>query len=503
MTDEVEKIATARGEARSVTSLSSPNNVNVNPGFPTADAPGAGADWMSPLQPMRGVAPPEVAGRQFDFPVGWNLNTQPRPNEAFDFRALRNLADSFDPLRIILERRKDQVGKLPWAIRLKHQGAGKRPKFEHLSQGVRGQIKEIEQFFKFPTEGMSFRSWLRMLLEDLLVLDAPAIFCERDAGGNLVGLAPVDGGLIRPVIDDFGRTPRPMRWDGRPFMWNGSEINQSNYLDIGCKIVGGLLYVPAYAQTLKGLPAHNYTTWDLLYRPLNLRTNSVFGRSPVEQVAVTVSIAMRRAMSQLTYFSEGNQPDAIYGLPETWTPDQTQKFQDYWDAMHSGNLANRRHMKFIPAGSGSRYTATKEPPLKNEFDEYLIRVCCAALSYPPSAFVSLSNRSIAEQHDRTAEEEGLEPLKAWFCELANEVIAREFSDDIEFAWSEEVEIDPVKQKEILTGYVESGILTINQARDQIGQPADPNPAANTLMAMTKNGFVPVGATNQSEQGEVK
>jgi hypothetical protein len=101
-----------------------------------------------------------------------------------------------------------------------------------------------------------------------------------------------------------------------------------------------------------------------------------------------VSIAMRRSLAQLEYFHEGNQPDAVFGLPETWSPDKVQQFQDYWDNLNSGNWASRRKMKFNPAGAGSRYTATKEPPLKNEFDEWLVRVVCFAFSYPPSAFVA-------------------------------------------------------------------------------------------------------------------
>jgi len=115
-----------------------------------------------------------------------------------------------------------------------------------------------------------------------------------------------------------------------------------------------------------------------------------FGRSPVEQIVITITTAMRRSFAQLEYFREGNQPDAVFGLPETWSPDKVQQFQDYWDSVYSGNLANRRRMKFIPSGTGSRYTALKEPPLKNEFDEWLVRIVCAAFNYSPSAFVSLS-----------------------------------------------------------------------------------------------------------------
>jgi len=245
MTDELDKIATPRGEGRSVTNLK-PYDVSVSFGYPIA-APGQGSDWFGPLTPMTPMAPPEVAGRQFDFQTGYNLATTPRPYEPIDFRTLRMLADSYDPVRLIIERRKDQLCRVPWTIRAKHEDGGKRPKAAQLSSQTRSIIKDVEQFFKFPCEGMSFRTWLRMLLEDLLVLDSPSIFCERDQRGNLVALSPIDGGTISPVIDDYGRLPRPFRWDGKPFNWNGQVVNVDNYQQIGCRIANGMMHVPAYS----------------------------------------------------------------------------------------------------------------------------------------------------------------------------------------------------------------------------------------------------------------
>jgi hypothetical protein len=40
-----------------------------------------GPDWFGPLPPMQSIAPPEVAGRVWDFVPGYNLNTTPRPYE--------------------------------------------------------------------------------------------------------------------------------------------------------------------------------------------------------------------------------------------------------------------------------------------------------------------------------------------------------------------------------------------------------------------------------------
>ena len=43
---------------------------------------------------------------------------------------------------------------------------------------------------------------------------------------------------------------------------------------------------------------------------------------------MTVNIALRRQLWQLDYFSEGSIPDALIGVPTSWTPDQIKQFQE-------------------------------------------------------------------------------------------------------------------------------------------------------------------------------
>ena len=78
---------------------------------------GGGAQWFGPLEPMAPIAPPEVAGRQFDFPPGFNLQTRPRAYEPIGFMELRALADAYDLLRRVIETRKDQIARHEWNIK--------------------------------------------------------------------------------------------------------------------------------------------------------------------------------------------------------------------------------------------------------------------------------------------------------------------------------------------------------------------------------------------------
>lgn len=404
---------------------------------------GTGADWFGPLNPMAPTAPPEVAGRIFDFPAGYNLVQTPRAYEAIGFPELRALGDGYDLLRTLIEARKDQMAALDWNIQPRDAESKKKKPKDKDKVGKRidgtedARVLKIEQFFMRPDRVHGWDTWLRMVLEDLLVIDAPTLWVRRTRGGELYALEPIDGATIKRVIDDWGRTPEPP--------------------------------IPAYQQVLKGLPAVDYAADELIYAPRNVRTSKVYGYSPVEQIVITINIALRRQVYQLQYYTEGNVPEALIGVPETWTPTQIADFQAWWDSVLEGNTAQRRHAKFVPGGVAKTFIATKEPDQKNMYDEWLARVCCFALSISPEAFVAIMNRATAETSQNRAMAEGLAPLKGWVKQLVDGVLEREFkAPDLEFRWQDQPEPDPDKQQTRLTAYVEKGIMAINEAREQLG-----------------------------------
>src|SRR5579864_1441114 len=97
-------------------------------------ARGGGADWFGPLDPLRPIAPPQVAGRRFDFPPGYNLVTRPRAYEPIGFAELRGFADAYDLLRLVIETRKDQMERQRWCIRPRD------PKLKRKSAAVDADI---------------------------------------------------------------------------------------------------------------------------------------------------------------------------------------------------------------------------------------------------------------------------------------------------------------------------------------------------------------------------
>lgn len=416
---------------------------------------GTNADnWFGPGQPMTPQAPPSVEGRAFDFPSQVNMLSTTRPYATFGYEVLRAFADSYDLLRLVIETRKDAMERLRWVIQ-------PRDAKEKLSPQKRNKIKDLTAFFLKPDREHSWNTWLRMLLEDLFVIDAVTLHRRKTRGGKLYALDQIDGSTIRRVLDAWGRTPE--------------DPDDT-----------------AYQQVLKGVPAINYTTAEMLFRPRNVRIHKIYGYSPVEQIMMTVNIAIRRQVWQLNFFTEGNMPSALIGVPEQWTPDQIRVFQEWFDNILAGDLSERRKARFVPAAVGKTFIPTQESELFGKGEEWLARVICFAFSISPQPFLQMMNRATADTAQQEAAATGLAPVMNWVKDLVDTILAEDFeSADLEFVWRGDDELDPVKRQAITEADVKVGLLTLNEGRIENGREAYEDPRFDEPMFMTSNGLAPL------------
>lgn len=389
----------------------------------TGQPPGT---WMGagvPLPPILDPAPTEP--RAFDYPVSLNTMVAPRSYEPVSFAQLRGLADASDLVRLCIETRKDQMEALDWSI-VRKDGAAT----------TDGEAAQLTDLFQSPDRARPFGEWLRMLLEEVLVVDAPAISLQRTVGGGLYALRLIKGDTITVKVDDAGDIPAPP----------------------------GI----AYQQVIKGVPYENFTTDELVYAPRNRRVGRLYGFSPVEQIVMSVNIALRRQASQLAAYTEGNIPDFLMAAPESWTPDQIAKFQKFWDALYAQpegvNLARR--MKMVPGGS--KPELLHKAPLFDEGDEWLARVVCYAFSLPPTPFAKSVQRGTSESLQESALEEGLAPLMRYVERTLTRIIAQSAgAPAYAFQFGAAADTDAFTQAQIDHIYVSDGVQSpaqIAQAR---------------------------------------
>ena len=274
------------------------------------------------------------------------------------------------------------------------------------------------------------------MLEDLLVLDAPALELRRNRGGEIIGLDVVDGATIKVLIDETGRRPQPP--------------------------------APAYEQVIHGRPWRLLTT-----RPPPLSAAQPAAAQglrlwPGRADRHDVNIALRRQLMQLQHFTEGNVPPGLL--------ERAGRLERRADPPVPG-MVRQRFSPAIPAArsrlvwapSGAKYQAFKEAPYKDEFDEWLARIVCYAFSLPPTAFTRQVNRATAETTQETALERG-----AGAADGLGQAARRPRHPGPDGPCRPRIHLvdvrptDPTDQASMLDLYVRDGIYTVNEARDILG-----------------------------------
>ena len=427
------------------------------------------ANWYSPFQPIWPYGPPYLTTpREWDYPVGYNLNYIPERIQMMEmFRGMRN---SWGVLATIIETRKDQLLRIPYKFQVK----GK-PKASSVG------IRDMEDFFRKPDKKIRYSQWARKLLDDLFVIDQPTIYFENDRRGRPLAAEVLDGATIFPLIDDAGRRP-------------------DSVVDVTPDGMTYLRRQPAYQQIIKGLPMDNYDEWEIMQVPMRLRPNlPIFGFPPTEQIFIEASEAIRKTLYQLNFWQEGNIPDLIVNVPETWTPRQIAMFQAHFDAMFSGNTALKSKVRFLPGGMKPFDVKNSSgESLWSQRDETLIRLACYAYSVSPTPFIRQTNRATAQNAAQTAEEEGLYPLMSYWKDDIMDVIIQEHHgyDDIEHVFQPMPEPDAEKQAKIFDMAVKNGTHTRNEIREQLGM--EPIPGGDIATIEIGNQVVPVEAASKGQ-----
>ena len=218
------------------------------------------------INPLREDGRPDP--RRYEYQVAQNINIATE-QKLVPFKTLRGAAEQIDIVRRCVEVLKSKIAGLDWDIVIA-EDASEKIISEIGGDHVRAMSKardkfsediyRLREFWENPdrANGLTFIDWMMMSLEEILVLDAWAIWPQRTVGGDLYGFQILDGATIKPLLDERGMRPMPPQ--------------------------------AAYQQILYGFPRSEFTANsdspeadgeftadDLSYFIRNRRANSVYG----------------------------------------------------------------------------------------------------------------------------------------------------------------------------------------------------------------------------------
>ena len=340
--------------------------VPFGPGIPIT--PGA----INPVDPLTGRPAP----RRYEYQVAQNINIT--ETKLVPFKTLRAAADQIDILRRCVEVIKGKISGLEWDIVL-GQDASEKIMSESGGDHVRAMVKAREDFnddiYRLKTfwenpdksNGLTFTDWLNIALEEMLVIDALAIWPQKTVGGDLFGLQILDGATIKPMLDDRGMRPQAPQ--------------------------------AAYQQILYGFPRAEFsanqddpkadgefTSDDLAYLVKNRRTTSVYGYSPVERALPLADIYLRRQQWIRAEYTDGVLPELMFSTDATWgtNPDLLRAWENILNDDLAGQTEQRKRARLLPTGITPITNDSYGEKFKDTLDDFLIASICGHFGVQPT-----------------------------------------------------------------------------------------------------------------------
>jgi hypothetical protein len=460
--------------------------VPFGPGTPIT--PGA-------INPLREDGRPDP--RRYEYQVAQNINVT--ETRFVPFKTLRAAADQVDIMRRCIEVIKNKVTGLDWDIVLA-QDASEKIIAESGKEHTRAmadarekfnpEIDRLRTFWENPdrSNGFTFVDWLMVALEEILVIDALAIWPQKTVGGDLYGLQILDGGTIKPLLDDRGMRPMPPS--------------------------------PAYQQILYGFPrsefaANNddpaadgdFTSDDLAYMVRNRRSISVYGFSPTERALPLADIYLRRQGWLRAEFTDGVTPELLFKSDATWgtNPDLLRAYENILNDDLAGQTAARKRSRLLPAGIEPIQLDGYGEKFKDTFDNFLIASICGhygvqptEIGYDPKG--GLGGAGFEQGKAGNAEAIGVQPLVNWLNKMITNLSYAYLGmpRELEFKMMASRRQDNEESARKAQIEVTSAGKTINERRSELGLPLLDTPQADMPILVAGGGtylFSPDGIIN--------
>lgn len=461
--------------------------VPFGPGIPIT--PGA----INPVNPVTGRPEP----RRYEYQVAQNINIT--ETKLVPFKTLRAAADQIDILRRCVEVIKGKASGLEWDIVLGNDASEKivaESGGDHVRAMIKAreelndEINRVRSFWENPdkSNGLTFTDWLNIALEEILVIDALAIWPQKTVGGDLYGLQILDGATIKPMLDDRGMRPAPPQ--------------------------------AAYQQILYGFPRAEFsansddpkadgefTSDDLAYLVRNRRTTSVYGYSPVERALPLADIYLRRQQWIRAEYTDGVMPELMFSTDATWgtNPDLLRAWENILNDDLAGQTEQRKRARLLPTGITPITNDSYGEKFKDTLDEFLIASICGHFGVQPTEIGynpkgGLGGAGFEEGKAGSAEALGVQPLVNWLNKMMTNLSYAYLGmpRELEFRLMPSKRQDDEASARKAQIEVTSAGKTVNERRSDLGLPLLDTPQADMPILVSGSGvylFSPEGMIN--------
>jgi hypothetical protein len=387
-----------------------------------------------------------AAAYAMDNPYNYRSPQSPRqhPQALVSVDTLRRLADLYDPLRACINHLKREIAAVPLKVVAREDDDDSRI----TKQAIEAATAFLANRGGLGGPGKRCSHFESEIVEDLCVVGAAAINYQFTRGGGIHQVVTIDATTIRPLVDEQGHAPEDD--------------------------------AAAYEQWIMGQIVGRYTRDELYYDGIYPVSYSPYFKSPVEYLVNTINSALRADDWNRKWLTDGNAPARLFGAPDDWTPQQIRDFQEYLDAMLSGDTVARQKAKIVPGGFKDLGQTRKDQDFQ-EFELWLLRRTCAMMGVTPASigFAGEQYKVSQEGSQQVTTQFGagvlLDFLNAFYDDLWERMGYPQLVTQRVTAQEEDAH-ERAGRNQIL---VAAGIKSINEARADEG--LDPKEGGNDLL----------------------
>lgn len=346
------------------------------------------------------------------------------------FDQLRLIAASDTVVRICINTIKKAVSQAEWNIV---------PRRQNIDDYNNEHIKKATAFFELVnTQGENLRTLLDMVVDDVLTIDAGVIEKVFNGDGELSELNAVDGATIRPVVNKYGE-------------------------------LGG------YVQVINSKPVARFAPNEIIYimqNPQNDVKTFGYGKSPIEEILLTVQASLNADIYNAQIFSKDNIPPGLLDLGNM-SNDEAQNFVALWNATV---VSSTQKLKFIWGSDNPKkfvsFNQTNKDMQYMKYVDWLSRLKLATygLTSQDANITQDVNRATAQVQAVLTQARGVSNMFALIEEYINrEIMIPQGFEDVVFKFSRETDIQSKKtQAEIDKIYIEAGVVAPSEVAKREG-----------------------------------
>lgn len=389
-----------------------------------------------------------------------------------NFRLLRAMAN-VPPIAAIINTRLNQVARFSQRPRFDGDIGFQiihKDKTTKMTDAQRKRAVEIEDFFlstgwvKNRRRKDNFNAFLRKITRDTLTLDAMTFELVPNFKGELAEIWAIDAETIELVANAPVGEDRELPVY-EPLTKHGMSLGSQNI---------------AYVQRINGEIVAEYSEDQLAYAVRNPRTDILladFGQSELEVLVEIVTGILNGIRYNTTYFTHNHIPQGVLEIVGKYKDEHLEAFKRHWKQMTSGAAGKwAAPVMAFEEGNGMKWTPfknTNQDMQFNEFLEFLFNITCAVYQIDPNevGFKSWTSKSAGltasdntEAKMEQSQDKGFIPLMNFLADTFNHEIISQIDDEFEFTWVGLNEQDEDKKLERQKTRLESGVITVSEAR---------------------------------------